>query len=196
MRTSKVTYPIPWSPNNLTQLNPSAARQDQYQYLGNCPPTSPLRRVRGGVGGQLPRYWYWSARYPNHLPLVFFWCLNRLIIKIIAKAATETTITTITSQFWDCWNTPWSDSWYGALTSFSFVGGGKSTSICPLSLVTINVALLISVPVKKLSKGTDKNRWYIRDILNIPFRITQTHGRGSNLSVKRHCQRKKARRSS
>ena len=41
---------------------------DQYQYLGNCPPTPPLTQqqsidnklgqcwVRGGVGGQLPRY--------------------------------------------------------------------------------------------------------------------------------------------
>ena len=39
---------------------------DQYQYLGNCPPTPPLTQqesidnmlgwVRGGLGGQLPRY--------------------------------------------------------------------------------------------------------------------------------------------
>ena len=34
---------------------------DQYQYLGNCPPTPPLTRRRGEVGGQLPRYWYWSC---------------------------------------------------------------------------------------------------------------------------------------
>ena len=45
---------------------------DQYQHLDNCPPTPPLTQqqsidnkfrlmlVRGGVGGQLPRYWYWS----------------------------------------------------------------------------------------------------------------------------------------
>ena len=40
---------------------------DQYQYLGNCPPTPPNPTltpdccwVRGGVSGQFPRYWYWS----------------------------------------------------------------------------------------------------------------------------------------
>ena len=45
---------------------------DQYQYLENYPPIPPQPNinpkflsidccwVRGGVGGQLPRYWYWS----------------------------------------------------------------------------------------------------------------------------------------
>ena len=35
-------------------------KKDQYQYLGNCPPTPPLTCcwVRGGVGGQLSRCWY------------------------------------------------------------------------------------------------------------------------------------------
>ena len=48
---------------------------DQYQYLGNCPPTPPLTQQQsidknlglmlgwGGVGEQLFRYWYWSIIY-------------------------------------------------------------------------------------------------------------------------------------
>ena len=82
---------------------------DQYQYLGNCPPTPPLTQqqsidnklglkcwVKGGVGGQLPRYWYWSKffilkkalntlidqiqDFPIKLLYVSLYCLGRILL--------------------------------------------------------------------------------------------------------------------
>ena len=84
-----------WQKSFLLVFNSHLARElssstfeeksDQYQYLGNCPPTPPLTQhpninllsidycwVRGGVGGQLPRYLYWPEKSISTRALVLF----------------------------------------------------------------------------------------------------------------------------